>query len=147
MALPLLFLKPLIAATTIATSEASKLAVASVEKAFGHDAAAVAAATTALKVTDADPTIEHAALVYLHRKDPQWFLRKMVKVRFEESGGVEYLWLRIVKAGRKMVGQVFSQPEMVAAHPGDVLIFPQSQIVDVQVTPPKKAKRRKSRRR
>jgi len=145
MALPLLFLKPLIAATTVATSEASKLAVASVEKAFGHDAAALAAAVQ--KPGDAEPTIEHAALVYLHRKDPAWFLRKMVKVRFEESNGIEYLWLRVVKAGRQMVGQVFSQPEIVEAHPGDVLIFRQGQIVDVQVTPPKKAKRRKSRRR
>jgi hypothetical protein len=148
--LPLLFVKPLIAATTIATSEASKLAVASVEKAFGHDAQAAAAAAKAAAAavkSDAEPSIEHAALVYLHRHDPKWFLRRMVKVRFEEPGGVEYLWLRVLKAGRGMVGQLFSQPDIVEGHPGDVLVFRQRQIVDVQVTLAKKAKakRRKSR--
>jgi hypothetical protein len=92
-----------------------------------------APAVTVVQSGVAEPAIAHPELVLKHRKTPGWFVRKLVKVRFEAPGGTEYLWVQVLGVPRKMVGRVASAPVLVDAHMGDMVTFPMGDVVDVQV--------------
>jgi hypothetical protein len=96
---------------------------------------------------DGEPVVEHPDLVWKHRKTPEWFVRKLVKVRFDVSEGTEYIWVQVlaVAPGRKgrMVGRLANAPELLEGHIGDVVSFPVGSILDVQTTMRKRSRRRR----
>jgi len=97
-----------------------------------------------------EPELEHPELVWKHKETPGWFVRKCVKVRFVEQGQEEYNWVQVLAAvpgRRSLVGRFVNLPELVDADAGDVVTFPMSRIVDVQVDAKRKSRKsRKSRK-
>jgi hypothetical protein len=86
---------------------------------------------------EVEPVVEHADQVLVHRKMPEWFVRRIVKVAFKVAHGVEYIWVQVlaVAPGRRavLVGRLSNVPELLEAHLGDVVSFPMKDVIDVQM--------------
>ncbi len=98
-----------------------------------------------------EPVVEHPDLVWKHRQTPEWFVHKIVKVKFAVSGGTEYIWAQVlaVAPGRKalLIGRLANAPDLMDGHIGDVVSFPVADVIDVQVNGKRPRARRRSTRR
>jgi hypothetical protein len=104
-----------------------------------------------VKNGETEPAVEHPALVWKHRSTPEWFVRKIVKVRFEVPGGTEYLWVQVLaRAPRRrvvLVGRLANAPELMEGQLGDVVSFPLTSVIDVQAETKKRRSSSAKRRR
>lgn len=76
---------------------------------------------------------QNPGLLYLHRRNPKWFEKRFVKVRFEGDEGTEYLWVRVVTGARRFVGLLATKPVLLhGATIGDAVTFLFKDVVDVQ---------------
>lgn len=107
------------------------------------------APTTVVKDGVHEPVVEHPDQVWKHRETPDWFVRKIVKVRFRTEDGVEYIWVQVLAVAPKgkatLVGRLANAPELLESQLGDVVTFPLKDVVDVQAAA-KRSRRRRGRR-
>ena len=100
-----------------------------------------------------EPVVEHPDLVWKHRSTPEWFVGKVIKVRFDVGDTAEFIWVRGLavvpkRKGALLVGRLANAPEVMEGRIGDVVSFPLAHVIDVQTGArrAKVTKRRRSRR-
>jgi hypothetical protein len=106
--------------------------------------------TAVVRDGSTEPVVEHPDLVWKHRSTPEWFVGKVIKVRFDVGNSTEYIWVRGLavvpkRRGALLVGRLANAPEVMEGHIGDVVSFPIANVIDVQ-TGAKRVKATKKRR-